>query len=690
MFRSLVRCVVLVLLVALRAVPVSAEEPACRDLASCATVRALADQLKVTTRGAPPVPPSVPPRPPRGSGGAIEPPALPVKQAPERARTCSAAERSAAGGWPTLKPVVVDASKAAVEISRCKDCSPAAVRDVHELWVRSMVRYVRLLSCALDEPGDSKRSEVVEELRRIFSGAMVAGAGDATAVLALMQNEKLRNATSLSDVLELYDRLQDPTARAAFVARLRDLGEESSSLSQGLQHLPAGEKLQQNLLDVLLNAERASLAMGMTFVSEGDLRGRRTRGVRGLQLLIEKNWDGAGTRPDSAREIAARDYVQGFKELLTVLTAEGIHPEKVAYGEQAAETLACACWDDARCETLLWVRLEPAGENLEPRASVEFRDALERRCSKASVQPPSAPASAAKASETIAGQPLRVPCDSQKTDAQCANDRFKAASQLLTQLSYRFSVFGDVAFLPIDRKVETISQTFHEGVSIDEMRSPSPERAPDLLQRGLKIENHGCAALLTASLTSRLEKTYEPQIGKPIGEGGRATLRLTSDSSNSCTLRLTDATRAPAYGLVVRYTGPAKEADAGEDAGRTVGQLYYSLAQAKFLADKGRVRLPIADPSPASSFFVAGAPFLVDERTSNDGFGWMYAGIDTLGLVCGATFGILSVNARNQAETGRDAPLKAAQTFLALSYACLATSVVARVVSATHYAVSRP
>jgi hypothetical protein len=698
MFRSLARCLALVLLVALRSVPVSAEEPACRDLASCAAVRDLADQLKIepprTKPGtASPVPPGggspvVTPRP--RPAAAVEPVAAPVKPAPAQ-RTCSAAERRAAPGWTTLKPMVVQASKAAVEITRCKKCDAAAVDDVQDVWGRSMVRYVRILSCALgDAAEDSKRSEVVEELRRVFSGAMVAGAGDATAVLALMQNEKLQGATSLSDVLELYDRLKDPKTRAALVARLRDLGEGGSALSKGLEHLPAGEKLQQNLLDMLLNAERASLSMGMAFVSEGDVRGRRARGVRGLQLLIEQDWDGGGTKPASALGIAARDYVQGFKELLTVLTAEGIRPEKTAYGEDAAKAAACACRDDLACETLLWVRLEPKGENLEPRASLEFRDSLERRCSNASAQPASATSSAPKTSETIAGEPLRVVCEAPKTDAQCANDRLSAASTLLERLSHKFSIFGDVAFLPTDRKVETISQTFHEGVSIDEMRSPNPERAPDLLQRGLTIANDGCASVLTATLTLRLEKTYALQIGEPIGKGGRATLRLTSESPNSCTLRLTDATKTPAYGLVVRYTGPAKEADAGEDAGRTVGQLYYGLAQAKFLADKGRAPLPIAHPSPASAFFVAGAPFLVDNRASNDGFGWMYAGIDTLGLVCGATFGILSINARNQAETGRDTPLKAAQSFLALSYACLATSVLARAVSATHYAVSRP
>jgi hypothetical protein len=673
MFRSLV-CAFTLLLLSMLFPAQAAAQSACTDFEHCSAVRNLAEELKVKPTPAPR--PVIPPQPPSH--------AMPPQPS---SYACSPEERRAAAAWPKLKSLVVQASTAVVNISRCAACRPEAVSEVEDVWGRSMVRYVRLLSCAREGSRDeATRSEVVEEFRRVFSGAMVAGAGDATALLALMRKVEHQDNASLSEVLELYDRLQDPKTREAFLQRLHELGAQDSSLLRGLEHLRVGDGLDQNLLEVLLKAERASLAMGMAFVSERDLRGRRVRGARGLQLVLEKDWPGP-EQLDSSREVTARDFAQGFKELLTLLTSEGIRPEQVAYGEQAGRAQACACVKDSHCETLLWVRLVPKGDELEPLASVEFRDALEQRCSN-----PSAPAP-----ETIAGQlPLRVECAAPKTAEQCANDRLKAASQLLTQLSYRFSIFGDVAFLPVDRKVETISQTFHEGVAIDEMPSPSPSHAPDLLQRGLRIENHGCAGALLASLTARLQKTYAEQIGEQIGNGGRALLTLTDDhpltreGPQNCTLRLLDANKTPAYGLTVRYTGPGKAANAGEDAGRTVGQLYYSLQQAKYLVDRGRAPELAYRPSPWSSFFVAGAPFLADDRTNNDGWGWAYAGLDTVGLACGSTFAILSVNARNQAETGGDASFKAAQTFLGLTYGCLGASLAARLASTVHYTLSKP
>jgi hypothetical protein len=106
------------------------------------------------------------------------------------------------------------------------------------------------------------------------------------------------------------------------------------------------------------------------------------------------------------------------------------------------------------------------------------------------------------------------------------------------------------------------------------------------------------------------------------------------------------------------------------------------------MAEKSRDLMPAARPSAASSFFVAGAPFLVDADPGNDAVGWLYAGVDTAGLICGGVFTALSVSARNHAETPGGTSFPTAQSFLGVAYACLGASLVSRFMSMTHYSMA--
>ena len=641
-------------------------ETSCRDLENCKAVTDLAGDLAVkpiAKRSGSGAPSGTPP-----------PQSSPTVAAQGRTpRTCSANETP----WPRLKPKVVAAAAAVVELSRCDDCETDDVRALQELWARAMVRYVRTLSCAFDASSGPERSHVVEELRRVFSGAMVAGAGDSTALLALLQKEQGRSNTSLSEVLELYERLQDPATRKAFIQRLHEFGSGDSGLTQRLEALGTSEHVDQDLLDVLLKAERASLAMGLSFVTEREARARRVRGVRGLQLVVQKNWASASVADDTER--SAQDFTNGIKQLLTVVTTEAIRRERQTFGAEAGTRELCACAADVSCKAVLLIQLSQTSTTVQPTGELHFREDVAARCS--------ASPNDAKTPERIAGPAFEGRCRETETPSECANGRLKAAAQLLNRLSSQFSLFGDIAFLPVERQVEAISPTFHPGVSINEMPIPPSRRAPDLLRRGLRVENRGCDARLHDRVLSRLGGGYEAQIGT-LGSTGRARLELTSPRPNACVFRLRDTTNAIVYGFVVQFADATKVLDAGDDAGRTVGQFYYNLKQAEYLAAKSRPAPVAARASAASSLFVAGTPFLVDAVPTNDGFGWLYAGLDTVGLLCGGVFAALSVNARNHAETGRDEPFAAAQSYLGVAYGCLGASLLSRAASALHYSVA--
>jgi hypothetical protein len=643
-------------------------------------VRELADDLKVK-----PVMPVTKAHP---IAHPVTLPSHPTATAPEQTRSsCSWSEKQEARSWRELKPKVVAASAAAVNISRCEVCKKENVAAVQELWGRAMARYIRLLACSLDvADGQSGRNLVVNELQRVFSGAVLADAGDPTAFLEFVERNELRG-TTLNEVLQLYRRLKDPDTRRAFLARLDDLGQSGSALADGVRKVHENGRADEDLLNVLLKAERVSLAMASTFLNQPDLRARRVRGLRGLQLIVDKRWQPTTTETDSARETAARDFVQAIKELLTMLTAEGIRQEVQLYGSDAVSSAPfCDCVQDNHCRAVLLVHLEPEGTTLKPSGELYFPDQVRQRCTSAS----NAQQDRAAMPERVEGKPIQVECVGGVSPAECANDRVKLASQFMNQLSYRFSVFGDVAFLTVDREVDKISATFHQGVSISDLESPPSRAIPDLLDKGLMVTNRDCDPELYRSLLSRLRTSYSEQIGEPIGPGGRSTLTLGKTPNGTCALYLQDASNRKVYALTVKFEAPATAADAGEDSARTVGQFYWNVQQATLIAERQRIPLSqLPRPAVANSFLMAGAPFLFDNDVKNDAWGWGYASIDTLGLLCGGVFTALNVDARNRAESGQSGAFSRAQTYLGITYGCLATSVVVRIASAIHYSISK-
>jgi hypothetical protein len=668
-------------ILSLSATVLHAEPLPCTDIEHCPSVRDLADELKlkpvnhVTTVSTIVHPPSLP-------SGPTATPAEPTRS------SCSWSEKQDARNWEKLTPKVVAASAEAVKISRCEICKKENVVVVQELWGRAMARYIRWLGCSLDAAQDqSGRNVVVKELRRVLSGAVLADAGDPTALLEFMQQTELQG-TTLNDVLQLYKRLQDQETRRAFLARLDDLGQSGSTLAEGVRRVHENGRADEDLLQVLLKAERVSLAMASTFLNQPDLRARRVKGLRGLQLIVEKGWQPATGESESARETAARDFVQGIKELLTMLTAEGIRQELQLYAPgTVGRAPFCDCMKDNHCRAVLLVRLEPDGTALKPSGELYFPDQVRQRCTSTSNTQQNG---AAPMPERVEGKLIQVECIGGASPTECANDRVKLASQFMNQLSYRFSVFGDVAFLTVDREVDKISATFHQGVSISDLWSPPSRDIPALLNKGLRVSNSDCDADLYRSLLSRLRTSYDGQIGEPIGPDGGSTLTLSRTPNGTCALDLHDASNKKVYALTVKFETPATAADAGEDSARTVGQFYWNVQQATLIAEKQRIPLAqLPRPAAATSFLMAGAPFLFDQSPKNDAWGWGYASADTLGLLCGGVFTALNIDARNHAESGQSGAFSRAQTYLGITYGCLATSVAARIASAIHYSISK-
>jgi hypothetical protein len=212
---------------------------------------------------------------------------------------------------------------------------------------------------------------------------------------------------------------------------------------------------------------------------------------------------------------------------------------------------------------------------------------------------------------------------------------------------------------------------------------------PDLLRQGLSIQNKGCDSALYQKLQFTLASSYVDEIGGPIGEGGGSQLTLTPTGERACRLALSDPRREPAYSLTVRYESPKVAPAAGEDSGRTVGQFYWNIFQANLIAknlDAAAGRSTGHNIPAATSLLLAGAPFIFDEDRDNDRPGWLYAGLDTAGLVCGGAATIWSVIERNRADSGDSAAFGRAQTLLGVAYGCLATSLAARLISTLHYA----
>jgi hypothetical protein len=277
------------------------------------------------------------------------------------------------------------------------------------------------------------------------------------------------------------------------------------------------------------------------------------------------------------------------------------------------------------------VRLTPRNGQIDPAGVVRFRQELAESCAR--------PRSPNDLDNPVPGRSFAIDCAAGRSQSECTDDRVSAAAHLMNQLSYQFSVFGDIAFLTVDRRVETISATFHPGVSIDDLAVPIPQRLPRLLGQGLAVNNRGCAEHLHDQLVLRLRTTYSALVGAPIGKSGRARLELTKQGADRCTVRVHSPDGSVVYGLSVRYQGESKEKDAGEDVGRTLGQFYYNLRQAEQLAQKRRYGLPMSEPATASSEFArfwqkVGRPIAL---------------VGALGLM---TSGVYVSNTRPQASTG--------------------------------------
>ena len=556
-------------------------------------------------------------------------------------------------------------------------------------WGRLMSQYVRLLQCRLyDEPGPQEELAVIQELQRVFSGAIAARAGSLAAVKQYVESADGDERAALRDAVEIRARLGDRTTRAAFLEQLKALGQAEGEFAAAVADLDK-EGDGSALLDTLLRAERSSVAMGMAFVTEIDVQSRRsTRALSGLQLY----WR-APASSDNVRAVdqGSKEFIQAIKQLLTMVTAEGIRKDKklvAGAGKTELQRALCECEKDGSCRGALLIDLLEVNARIKPRGTLYFRRDLELLCRKSGPVSESTPDK--KASSVTVVEGFESQCLPPKTAMQCTNQRAAVASELLNGLSLQFSMFGNVGYITVDRKVEAMTPARYQGVAISETWDPTTDRTPRLLERGLRIDNGGCSAELAKSLALRLDKdTYRESIGA-IGEAqGAATARLSLVELGVCRLEISDASGKPAYAATVEYRAPATPDQAGDALGITVGQLYLTLMQAQAIATNSLLERELGKrasrASPASGLLLAGSPFLFDSRPRNDAWGWRYAAADTLGFVCGLPAMMLMVNARNEAEKGVAAAHDRSTAYLTTTYICWGLSLAARVGSTLHY-----
>ena len=600
--------------------------------------------------------------------------------------------------WPSAKDAVTAAAKAMVRLVECDECRASDIDKLKTRWGKTMYRYTHMLKCSLSDKDEQRRIAAQDELLRIFSGSIMAKAGSTSTLIPFLEHADSARIEEVEDAIYLYQRLKDPKIRDGFISELDRFGQAGEAFQQKMKDRDGQPVSDANLLDVLLNAERANLAMAMAYFQNIDVQSRRmARSIRGLQLVIEKKWPRSSDSQTAALDSAATEYVQAVKELIMLLTADSILKEKAVYSSSGkVEQTICQCAKNGDCQGVLLLQLAPEKEGgrtlIAPTGSMYFEPDLLTLCSeKKTDKPPT----------KVRSSSFPVDCGSEDEVPQCRNVWAKAATELMNKMSKQFSVFGNVAFLSVDRDVDTISPTFHKGVKVDEIPNDMHEEYPNIVENGLLIENGGCDPALVKGLIQKLQ-VYNSHIGRVSEERPQPYPRLSLEAGedNLCVLTLNETEGEPFYTFHVSYTGDATPAEAGTDAGSVIGQLYMKLHMTEILAANKPLECP--EPvygsgggppkrlvSPARSLLFSGLPFLSDDFNDNDAAGWAYGSIESTGWLMSGIFLIPSIVARNKADDAVEGAYDRSRAYLGVTYGAIATALALRLFSVIHYSVHK-